>query len=209
MFSDLGEDRDVARLNVVLEAFDIFGEIIGGDLVVLNDAAHDEFVDTEGDRLLLVLSLPHEAVHLFDDDFLEELIEVLFFTPGLNVEENERLGYHYLLVLLGLSSDALEFSLTCLSSLLLLNSGLPYLIVLVVRTEEIHLIVIVLLRLLLLFRLFFLCFLLGGIFLGSTSPGSANVGLEVAYEAVPGKDVRELSYGGSFIKLVKGFRINV
>ena len=52
--SDLAEDSDIDGLDFIFEGFDFLLEVIGGDLLILNDATNDELVDSVGNGFLLV-----------------------------------------------------------------------------------------------------------------------------------------------------------
>lgn len=99
--SELVEGEDVDGLDVVLELLDLLLNDIGGDLVVLDDGSHDELEDTEGDGLLLVLSLPDEAVHGDSENHLGELVEVGLLIPWLDFPKDDGLGDGSSLLLLG------------------------------------------------------------------------------------------------------------
>lgn len=64
-------------------------EVINGDLVIFNDTTDDEFVDTVGNWFLFAVLFPDETVHLDEEDFLEELVEVSLSFVWLDFEEDE------------------------------------------------------------------------------------------------------------------------
>ena len=90
--SDLVEGHDVDGLYLLLEGLDLLLEVVGGDLLVLDDGANDDLLNTVGDGELLVLGLPEETVHLDADDLLCELVEVGLGVVGLHLEDDQGLG---------------------------------------------------------------------------------------------------------------------
>ena len=62
--SNLVEAGDVDGLDELVEGLDSLLKVVGGDLEVLDDATNEDLLNAEGNRFLLVLSLPEEAVHL-------------------------------------------------------------------------------------------------------------------------------------------------
>lgn len=100
--SNLVEGHDVDGLDLIFEGLDLLLEVVGGDLLVLDDGADDDLLNTVGDGELLVLGLPEETVHLDADDLLGELVEVGLGVVGLHLEDDEGLGHGLGLVGLGL-----------------------------------------------------------------------------------------------------------
>lgn len=90
--SNLVEGHDVDGLNLVLECLHLLLEVVGGDLLVLDDGTNDDLLDTVSDGELLVLGLPEETVHLNADDLLSELVKVGLSVVGLHFEDDEGLG---------------------------------------------------------------------------------------------------------------------
>jgi len=74
---------------VVLKCFDLLGNVVGGNLLILHGSADHELVHTIGDGLLFVLRLPDEAVLLDGEDQLGHLIEVGLFAPWLNLPNDD------------------------------------------------------------------------------------------------------------------------
>ena len=131
---DLGHGSNVGGLNVVLDLVgDPLLELVQRDLLVLDDEGHLELADTvaDGDERG---GTPNETVDLDGTDTLLEGLHVGLVIPRLDVKGNERLGSgagalgSLLLVVLGntLSLDALSL-----------------LVDLVVRAEEVNVVVIV------------------------------------------------------------------
>ncbi len=100
--SNLVEGHDVDGLDLLFEGLDLLLEVVGGDLLVLDDGADDDLLNTVSDGELLVLGLPEETVHLDADDLLGELVEVGLGVVGLHLEDDEGLGDGLGLVGLGL-----------------------------------------------------------------------------------------------------------
>ena len=90
--SNLVEGHDVDGLDLIFEGLDLLLEVVGGDLLVLDDGADDDLLNTVGDGELLVLGLPEETVHLDADDLLGELVEVGLGVVGLHLEDDQGLG---------------------------------------------------------------------------------------------------------------------
>jgi hypothetical protein len=101
--SDLVEGEDVDGLDLIFESLNLLLEVVGGDLLVLNDGTDDDLLNTVGNGGLLVLGFPEETVHLNANDLLSELVKVGLGIVGLHFEENEGLGNGLFLgLLLGL-----------------------------------------------------------------------------------------------------------
>lgn len=96
-------------------------EVVGGDLLVLDDAADHELVDAVGDGFLLVLGLPEEAVLLDGHDLLEELVQVSLRFVRLDFPQNQRLGDGAFLDLLRFLSVLLGLLKKLLGLLLIIN----------------------------------------------------------------------------------------
>ena len=63
--------------------------VVDGDLVILDNQSNDKFENTESDRLLLVLSLPHQAVFLDGEDLCCEFVEICLIIERLDLEEHD------------------------------------------------------------------------------------------------------------------------
>ena len=81
---------DVDRLDLVFPLFKQGDDVVvDGDLVILDNQSNDEFENTESDRLLLVLSLPHQAVFLDGKDLCCEFVEICLIIERLDLEEHD------------------------------------------------------------------------------------------------------------------------
>ena len=115
--SELVEGDDVNRLHLVFKLLDLLLDQVSGDLIVLDGGADDDLEDAVGDRLLLPLGLPHEAVHLDAEDLVGEGLEISVLTPWLDFPDDEGLGNRGSLLLLGLVGVSLCLHLSGSSGL--------------------------------------------------------------------------------------------
>ena len=115
--SELVEGDDVNRLHFVFKLLDLLLDQVSGDLIVLDGGANDDLEDAVGNRLLLPLGLPHEAVHLDAEDLVGEGLEISVLTPWLDFPDDEGLGNRGSLLLLGLVSVSLCLHLSGSSGL--------------------------------------------------------------------------------------------
>lgn len=79
-------------MDLLIESLDLFLDIVGGDLEILNGSADHELENTIGDGLLLITGLPEETVLLNGQNFGSESVEICLLTPRLHLPNNEGLG---------------------------------------------------------------------------------------------------------------------
>ena len=92
MQSVLLHSDDVGGLHL-LPRLDFFKEILGGDLVVLDDAGELQFIDSEGHGQQLDLLAPGEPVDFQGEDLLGEHVQVGLLVEDLDVEDQDGLGH--------------------------------------------------------------------------------------------------------------------
>ena len=92
MQSVLLHSDDVGGLHL-LPRLDFFEEVLGGDLVVLDDAGELQFIDSEGHGQQLDLLAPGEPVDLQREDLLGEHVQVGLLVEDLDVEDQDGLGH--------------------------------------------------------------------------------------------------------------------
>jgi len=114
----------------IVHLFDLFGNVISGDLGILDGGTDDDLEDTVSDGLLLELGLPDETVHLdVLHDVLCDLIEISVSIVRLDLPDDEGLGdgSGLLSLLGGISLDGI--------SLLLKVSGVSCIMCIITVTE--------------------------------------------------------------------------
>jgi hypothetical protein len=187
---------------VVLELLDLLLELVKGDLVVLDDQVDLELLDTEtnGNKLG---GTPDKTLLLDGENVSLELVHVCLVIPGLNVKGDDGLGSR--LYLAGLL-------LVVLGKTLSLDT-LSLLIDLIVRAEQVDIIVVL------------LSLLLGGLrrvdgeLTGLGAVGGSLLGwvtgegLELALEGedvvVPPPGVRELLGGRDLLDLLEDLDVGL
>lgn len=88
---DFIECGNIDALHVIFDGFQLLGELINGHLVVLNHARDLQFQDAICDRHQFSSS-PQKTVLNNLSDLSFEQLHVGFIVPGLNVQDDVRLG---------------------------------------------------------------------------------------------------------------------
>jgi hypothetical protein len=84
---DLLHSSDIHGLDKVFQSFDLFSQVIHGDLVIFDDTVDLELLDTETDGDQLVTT-PQETVHGDSLDTVGQFVHVGFVIPGLDFESD-------------------------------------------------------------------------------------------------------------------------
>ncbi|GMT21113.1 hypothetical protein PFISCL1PPCAC_12410, partial [Pristionchus fissidentatus] len=178
---DLVESNNIDRLNEVLAGGDSLLESVGRDLIVLNNAADLELLDSESDREDLSGS-PDKSVHLDGADVLLNLGDIDGVIPRLHIEDDVGLGDGS--GLLGLLRGVLSQTISD-------NLGLEN--ILRVGSEEVNVLIVV----------------SGGGSSGGGSSGPLRAYLLVVRGdvLVPAGDVGELAGGGGSLERLKEDRV--
>jgi hypothetical protein len=88
---DLLHSSDINALYEVFKRFDLFSQVIHGNLVIFNNTVDLELLDTEtnGNQLR---TTPQETIHSNSTDTLGQFFHISFIIPGLDIEGDGGLG---------------------------------------------------------------------------------------------------------------------